>query len=129
MKLFGYSIRVEVIILSLILLFIINLNTICGCTTVTAAEGFTIAQDAYDAVKDGLTSVAQKHSLLPEGFDVRNNNLNEENKNLHFFEQSDFSTECCPSKYSSSYACACENLDKNEEIKTRGGNSSDMNLL
>ena len=133
MKLFGYSIRVELIILSLILLFVINLNMVCGCSTITAAEGFDIGNDVLKAMKE----VVKKHSgyestkkskKSKEGF-VNAHELNGEASKLNYFEKSNFSTECCPSKYTSSSGCACMSLDQTKELQTRGGNSPDGALL
>ena len=130
MKLFGYSIRVELVILSLILLFVINLNMVCGCSTITAAEGFDIGNDVLQAMKD----VVKKHSgyqnakSSKEGF-ANAQELNGEVPKLNYFEKSNFSTECCPSKYTSSTGCACMSLDQTSELQTRGGNSPDGALL
>lgn len=130
MKLFGYSIRVELVILSLILILVINLNMVCGCSTITAAEGFDMGNDLLQAMKD----VVKKHSGYQNGKKSKEGfsnlqELNGEGSKLNYFEKTNFSTECCPSKYTSSAGCSCLSLDQTKELKTRGGNSSDGALL
>ena len=41
---------------------------------------------------------------------------------LDLLTYSDFSYKCCPSTYSSSMGCLCNNHDETKAITTRGGN-------
>ena len=129
MKVLGYSIRIEIVLLSLILLFIINMNMVCGCSKVSAVEGLTIAEEIINEGTKAVKKVVNKHmNLKPkEGFSVENHMISDKDEKMRFFEESDFSTECCPSKYTSSKGCACLSLDQTKALKTRGGNSTQFN--
>jgi len=130
MKIFGYSIRVELVILSLILLFVINLNMICGCTTVTPTEGFEAVKEGVKALEKVYKKFSRNQAMKTEGFvDSNAQQTNAPKQKLSYFEQYNFSTECCPSKYTSSSGCACMPLDKTKDLVTRGGNSQEGELL
>jgi hypothetical protein len=48
---------------------------------------------------------------------------------LAFFEKTTFSTECCPSQYTSSAGCACIGMDDDKIITSRGGNSTEPDFI
>ena len=50
---------------------------------------------------------------------IKNNKMPEQ---LDLLTYSDFSYKCCPSTYSSSMGCLCNNHDEKKAITTRGGN-------
>ena len=49
--------------------------------------------------------------------------------NRFFFKNTRFSSDCCPSMYSSSNGCACMSDEQINQIQTRGGNyPGDVNI-
>ena len=49
--------------------------------------------------------------------------------NRFFFNNTQFSSNCCPSMYSSSNGCACMSDEQIDQIQTRGGNyPGDVNI-
>ena len=59
-----------------------------------------------------------------EAFSMENESIhNRKIKNqLDLFTYSRFSTDCCPSTYTSSIGCLCNNHKEHETITSRGGN-------
>ena len=59
-----------------------------------------------------------------ETFSMENESIhNRKIKNqLDLFTYSRFSTDCCPSTYTSSIGCLCNNHKEHETITSRGGN-------
>lgn len=59
-----------------------------------------------------------------EAFDMENESIqNRKIKNqLDLFTYSRFSTDCCPSSYTSSIGCLCNDHKEHETITSRGGN-------
>lgn len=134
MKLFGMECRLEVIIITLLIGFILGAHLFCSCSHVSLQEGMAILgapvewkmgegqstnwqNKAAQYSKDmGYSETSSKYSQysgtpvpLPEG-------------QMLMFNDNKFKPECCPSTYSSSTGCACITQEQVNYINQRGGN-------
>ena len=88
----------------------------CGSGKVTEGYGNKCGSGN---VKEGLTML--------EG--MENGKKMKKERPLAFFEKTTFSTECCPSQYTSSAGCACIGMDDEKLITSRGGNSTEPDFI
>lgn len=133
-KLFGLSMRVEVIVICLILGAILGCHLLCSCSRVGLLEGmqtigasidYTMGTDVANswtnkavqyADKMGYTEARTKYAQykgtpvpLPEG-------------QMFMFADNQFKPECCPSTYTTGSGCACITQEQVTYINERGGN-------
>jgi hypothetical protein len=134
LKIFGYQLRVELIIIGLLVWALLSGHLLCSCSKISAQEGmavmgaaldwtmgsdistsWTTRADAY-AKSMGYSTTQSKWSQykgtpvpLPEG-------------EMYMFADNEFKPECCPSTYSSSTGCACITQEQVNYINQRGGN-------
>ena len=133
-KIFGYTMRLEVIIICVLLANVIAIMTWCSCAGgvkegyhaaahiakgtlgysqggAAAASDFnnwlwdTTPQDIYSSLKGNVGGPVP----LPEG-------------EMVLFAQNKISPECCPSVYSSSTGCVCASPAQMRYLNERGGN-------
>ena len=134
LKLFGFSCRLEVIIISLVVGFVLGAHLLCSCSRVGLQEGmarlgtsvnWNMGEDVanswtnkgleyarkmgYSETKDKWEQNKGTPVPLPEG-------------QLYMFSDNKFAPECCPSTYSSSTGCACMTTEQVKYINERGGN-------
>jgi hypothetical protein len=111
-KVFGMTLRLEVVIVCLILGCLLCKFIFTGCARVLPGkEGFNLA----DAALVGGPLVGENkldpHESLLDG-------------QKFFFENTKFSPKCCPSIYSNSVGCACTSPEQKKFLSTRAGNRS-----
>ena len=134
LKIFGYSCRLEIIIVCLVVGFVLGSHLFCSCSRIGMKEGMEVMGAAInwtmgEDVVNSWTNKADKYSHdmgysttqskwaqykgtpvpLPEG-------------EMFMFANNEFKPECCPSTYSSSTGCACITQEQIDYINQRGGN-------
>jgi len=133
-KVLGFSFRLDVAILFLVIGWILGAHLLCSCLNVkitkteTKKEGMTnlndndvspnswISKAAEYAGGMGYKSVLAKHETykggpvpLPEG-------------QLLLLADNEFKPECCPATYSTGSGCACMSSEQIQYLNQRGGN-------
>ena len=145
MSFFNFSKSTQIIFLFGLILFIIVCNLLSSTMTITSQEGFEIVTKVKNAVsgvlcdhfsdedkkegygnKCGSGNVTEGLTML-EG--MENGKKMKKERPLAFFEKTTFSTECCPSQYTSSAGCACIGMDDEKLITSRGGNSTEPDFI
>jgi len=143
-KVFGYEVRVEIVVACIIIGMVAGLFMFCDCFQYSILEGM---QNNTRKEKEGFANLnnndlhinnsytmgwVQKAKQYASGMGYKNK-LNSYKDNvgtpvplpegeLFFFADNKFKPECCPSTYSDSTGCACLSQDQVTYINERGGN-------
>ena len=140
-KIFGYEVRVEVIIACVIIGMVMGLIMFCDCFQYSLIEGMTKKK------KEGFKNLYNNDLHIDDSYTMgwvetakryasgmgNENRLNTYKNNvgtpvplpegeLFFFADNKFKPECCPSTYSDSMGCACLSQPQVDYINQRGGN-------
>jgi len=123
-KLLGYNMRVEIIILCLVIGSFIGANMFCSCAG-GIREGFAAGTQMVGAALDYSMGDSSSNSAdwyssfesntqglqppLPEG-------------QLDIFADNKSDPSCCPSTYSTSSGCVCATAEQMKYLNQRGGN-------
>jgi len=156
MSFFNFSKSTQIIFLFGLILFIIVCNLLSSTMTITSQEGFEIVTKVKNAVSGVLCDhfsdegkkegYGNKCGSVTEGYGnkcgsgkvkegltmlegMENGKKMKKERPLAFFEKTTFSTECCPSQYTSSAGCACIGMDDDKIITSRGGNSTEPDFI
>jgi hypothetical protein len=156
MSFFNFSKSTQIIFLFGLILFIIVCNLLSSTMTITSQEGFEIVTKVKNAVsgvlcdhfsdEDKKEGYGNKCGKVTEGYGnkcgsgkvtegltmlegMENGKKMKKERPLAFFEKTTFSTECCPSQYTSSAGCACIGMDDEKLITSRGGNSTEPDFI
>jgi hypothetical protein len=156
MSFFNFSKSTQIIFLFGLILFIIVCNLLSSTMTITSQEGFEIVTKVKNAVsgvlcdhfsdEDKKEGYGNKCGSVTEGYGnkcgsgkvtegltmlegMENGKKMKKERPLAFFEKTTFSTECCPSQYTSSAGCACIGMDDEKLITSRGGNSTEPDFI
>ena len=143
MSFFNFSKSTQIIFLFGLILFIIVCNLLSSTMTITSQEGFEIVTKVKNAVsgvlcdhfsdEDKKEGYGNKCGKVTEGLTMlegmENGKKMKKERPLAFFEKTTFSTECCPSQYTSSAGCACIGMDDEKLITSRGGNSTEPDFI
>lgn len=145
-KVFGYEVRVEIVIACIIIGMVAGLFMFCDCFQYSILEGMQNHTSGRKK-QEGFTNLnnndlhinnsytmgwVQKAKQYASGMGYKNK-LNSYKDNvgtpvplpegeLFFFADNKFKPECCPSTYSGSTGCACLSQDQVTYINERGGN-------
>lgn len=145
-KVFGYEVRVEIVVACIIIGMVAGLFMFCDCFQYSILEGMA-ARGAAKKYREGFANLnnndlhinnsytmgwVQKAKQYASGMGYKNK-LNSYKDNvgtpvplpegeLFFFADNKFKPECCPSTYSDSTGCACLSQDQVTYINERGGN-------
>jgi hypothetical protein len=145
-KVFGYEVRVEIVIACIIIGMVAGLFLFCDCFQYSILEGMT-QQNRKAGMKEGFTNLSNNDLHINDSYTMGwvktakqyasgmgyKNKLNSYKDNvgtpvplpegeLFFFADNKFKPECCPSTYSDSMGCACLSQDQVTYINQRGGN-------
>jgi hypothetical protein len=132
--LFGQTIRVEVIIVSMIVGAILGTHLLCSCSKLSMKEGFALlgAPTSYHMGEGVPTSWENKSELSYNGPNdwyksLEGNTAPEPNKwvesgKLEFLAENKFDSKCCPSFYSGDSGCPCISPEQMKYLNSRGGN-------
>jgi hypothetical protein len=149
-KIFGYEVRVEVVIACVIIGMVMGLVMFCDCFQYSLIEGMATEKHAADTKKkgkEGFTNLNNNDLHIDDSYTMgwvktakryasgmgNENKLNTYKDNvgtpvplpegeLFFFADNKFKPECCPSTYSDSMGCACLSQPQVDYINQRGGN-------
>jgi hypothetical protein len=78
------------------------------CSIIIISISIYKTQQTNEQIKEKMTNMLIKNRKMPNQIDL--------------LTYSDFKPECCPSTYTSSSGCLCNNYDEKLAIETRGGN-------
>ena len=142
-KIFGYEVRIEVIIACVIIGMIMGLVMFCDCFQYSLIEGMETKKNR----KEGFTNLNNNNLHIDNSYTMgwvntakryaagvgNENRLNTYKDNvgtpvplpegeLFFFADNKFKPECCPSTYSDSMGCACLSQAQVTYLNQRGGN-------
>ena len=148
-KIFGYEVRIEVIIACVIIGMVMGLVMFCDCFQYNLIEGMETKKHAAtkNTGKEGFTNLNNNDLHIDNSYTMGwvktakryadgmgyENKLNSYKDNvgtpvplpegqLFFFADNKFKPECCPSTYSDSMGCACLSQAQVTYINERGGN-------
>ena len=134
-SIFGFKFNVLNALIFVVVGFLICTLSVCSCSKMSAKEAMTNLANAASldnnnnedlkgswmnkslayAGNMGYKTVLEKHEQY-KGTPVPLENT------LFYFQDNDFSPECCPGTYSSSTGCACTSVDQMKYLNERGGN-------
>jgi hypothetical protein len=143
-KIFGYEVRVEVVIACIIIGMVMGLMMFCDCFQYSLIEGMTKKNKTG---KEGFKNLNNNDLHIDDSYTMgwvqtakryasgmgNENRLNTYKDNvgtpvplpegeLFFFADNKFKPECCPSTYSDSTGCACLSQAQVDYVNQRGGN-------
>lgn len=134
-KLFGYTMRIEIILLCIFIGYILGGHILCSCSKISMYEGFSMLTGADVKYKMGsdISQSWENHKDLQnntshdwvkslEGNIAPNPNTMINDSNLHFLGENKFDPKCCPSAYSNSTGCVCLSPEQAMYVSRRGGN-------
>ena len=78
------------------------------CFVIIISISIYRTKQSNEQIVEKMTNILIKSQKMPNQLDL--------------LTYSDFSPECCPSTYTTSSGCLCNNHDENIAIETRGGN-------
>jgi len=129
LKLFGYNMRLEIIILCLVVGAFIGANSLCSCAggiregfaagtqMVGAALDYSLGDNSYNSWYGSFEGNTQGlQPPLPEG-------------ELDIFADNKSDPSCCPSTYSTSSGCVCATPEQMKYLNQRGGNRTLSNSI
>ena len=148
-KIFGYEVRIEVVIACVIIGMVMGLVMFCDCFQYNLIEGMETKKKTVTKQngKEGFTNLNNNDLHIDNSYTMGwvktakryadgmgyENKLNSYKDNvgtpvplpegeLFFFADNKFKPECCPSTYSDSMGCACLSQAQVDYINERGGN-------
>ncbi len=141
-NIFGFKLRVELIIIGIVILWMANLHLMTSCSKVGLKEGLTMLGSSVDyRMGDGVLGSWDTDERLYEESErqtyqrkgSKGTRFVGPDESLSFLGDTQFSPECCGSKFSSKGGllisggftgggCACMNPEQLNYINTRGGN-------
>ena len=151
-KIFGYEVRVEVVIACVIIGMVMGLVMFCDCFQYSLIEGMTTKKNVKELMTnkkktEGFKNLNNNDLHIDDSYTMgwvqtakryasgmgNKNRLNTYKDNvgtpvplpegeLFFFADNKFKPECCPSTYSNSLGCACLSQPQVDYINQRGGN-------
>ena len=134
-KFFGYSMRVEIILLCIFIGYILGGHILCSCSKISMHEGFSMLTGAdvkynmgsdisksWENNKDLQNNDSKDWVKSLEGNIAPNPNTAINSSNLNFLGENKFDPKCCPSAYSNSSGCVCLSPEQAMYVNQRGGN-------
>jgi len=137
-KILGYKLRVEILILLFIVFLIMTNHLFCSCSKYTFTEGMQLmgAELGYkmgNGIKDSWDTRQQKEGSSlkwrSQDHDSYDSKMVMPDDNINFFASTEFSPDCCGSTYSSSGGCACLNKEQITYLNQRGGNRTHVDTF
>lgn len=129
LKLFGFTFRVELLILMFVLYLILSGHLICSCSKLNFIEAFEVAKSLGEATLDYRMGDGVKGSW--DGKQKPSTDLGEMvidgtqvplNGTLFFFKENKGTHTHCPSSYSKSTGCVGLTAEQSKYLNSRGGN-------
>lgn len=123
-------------LLAIFVFWILFGHLICGCSRVSAYEGFELIRDNLgesapyklgDYSKVNTKSWFQSDLTTESGSQSINNRKKQRvplpEGQMGLLSNTEFKPECCPNTYSNGSGCACMTVDQNQYLLNRGGNN------
>lgn len=123
-------------ILAVFVFWLLFGHLICGCSRVSAYEGFELIRDNLgesapyklgDYSKVNTSSWFQQDLTTKSGSQSINNRKKQRvpipEGQMGLLSNTDFKPECCPNTYSNGSGCACMTVQQNQYLLDRGGNN------
>lgn len=150
LKVPGLTVRLEVVLASMVLGFVIALMTVRSCSKITIKEGLSVMSTLYNLGDQPTAStpvnvdetdsdvmskwVGDAHAYAQNMGDGYQTVLDRVSGNVGtkvpledtmvFYRDNEFKPECCPSSYTSSKGCMCISPEQVKYLAQRGGNRS-----
>lgn len=135
-ELFGQKLRVEVILLSMLVGYILGAHLLCACSKISVKEGLSMLEGGAPVsyhMGDGVPSSWENKAELKEkgpndwykgleGNTAPNPQEWVESGRLEFLAHNKFDAKCCPSFYSGDMGCPCISPEQMKYLNSRGGN-------
>ena len=143
-KILGLEMRLEFMVIVGLLGLTLYAVTIYSCAKVPVKEGLKmmgaeISHVMGSDVSDSWTNKQKSHKLNQEDklpwnvIGSESSELVPASENMNFFHKTVFSTECCPSNFTSNggpgiigKGCACMNKEQHDYLNKRGGNRANQ---
>lgn len=145
-KIFGQSLRIEVILVCVLLGFVLGSHLLCSCSKISFSKGLDLLKAS--SFKEGLAMLEGADLNYKMGGDVPNSWENQnagkfeskdwykslesntapdpmkqtESGKMEFLAYNKFDSKCCPSPYTSDAGCACISPEQMKYLNSRGGN-------
>ncbi len=123
-------------LLAIFVFWILFGHLICGCSRVSAYEGFHMIKDNLgesapyklgDYSKVNTSSWFQSDLTTESGSRSINNRKKQRvplpDGQMGLLSNTEFKPECCPNTYSTGSGCACMTVEQNQYLLNRGGNN------
>jgi len=134
-KVFGIPIRLEIVLVSMVLGFILALGLLRRCSNIEglmnlspASMDYKMMSGVHDKSWTAWSDVFQQGHPADSGDEILAQNKAPspagqlEQGQLFMWAANKFSPECCPSIYSSADGCACASPEQMQFLNQRGGN-------
>tara|TARA_B100001057_G_scaffold495294_1_gene593949 strand:- start:452 stop:859 length:408 start_codon:yes stop_codon:yes gene_type:complete len=129
MKLFGYKIKVELVLFIVLLYFVLSGYTICSCSKVSGMEAFQtlssslVGTDVNYRMGEGVKGSWESKKL--DDYPDEESNIGGSvsmNDTMFLLKKNRGHPGHCPSTYSSSTGCVGLTTEQNDFLNKRGGN-------
>ena len=128
-KIMGYKMKLELIILCMVIGAFIGANMLCSCMG-GVKETFTLLGAELDyQLGKGIKSSWENKNINDSSSGIYHsleNNIGGEiplpDSEMLMFSENKFTPECCPSVYSNSSGCVCATPEQMKYLNQRGGN-------
>lgn len=131
-KLFGFELRLEVIIICVLVGMVLGGHLLCSCTRIGLQEGmqvmgaavdYQMGSDVYNSWINKTDQYSTEMGYQPLTA-KRDSNFADPvpEGSMLLFKNNDFKPDCCPTNYSNSMGCACITPEQDSFINERGGN-------
>lgn len=149
LKVPGLTVRLEVVLASMVLGFVIAMMTVRSCSKVTIKEGLSVMNTLYSLGEQPASTpvnlneddshtmskwVGDAHAYsqhMGSGYqtvlDRVSGNVGTKvplEDTMVYYRDNEFKPECCPSSYTSSKGCMCTSPEQVKYLAQRGGNRS-----
>tara|TARA_B100001063_G_C16775666_1_gene565049 strand:- start:3056 stop:3463 length:408 start_codon:yes stop_codon:yes gene_type:complete len=129
MKLFGYKIKVELVLFIVLLYFVLSGHTICSCSKISGMEAFQtlssslVGTDVNYRMGEGVKGSWENKKL--HDYPDEETNIGGSvsvNDSMFLLNKNKGHPDNCPSTYSSSTGCLGLTTEQNDFLNKRGGN-------
>lgn len=132
-QLFGQKLRVEVIIISIVLGYIIGGHILCSCSKISIKEGLSLlgypishhmGEDVNSSWEYSDLKYNDTNDLYKtlEGYSAPEPSKWVDSGRLNLLSNNKIDPKCCPSSYSNGMGCHCISPEQMKYLNYRGGN-------
>ena len=131
-KLFGFELRLEVIIICVLVGMVLGGHLLCSCSKLSLQEGmevlgapldYKIRGNVYNSWMNKTDNYSDEMGYQVITAKQDSNYVDPVEKgSMLIFQNNQSSGDCCPSSYSNSMGCICETSEQVAFLNERGGN-------